>query len=143
MIVYKDIGLADFEPWSGAVSTYERIQNEGKLDQLEAILEEMYPDGVSETTINDILWFEEDSVFEWLGIRSESVIRSDILDAKEELDGLIEEYLAECADINDEYGFGNKTGDDMKQRLYDEDYKEAVKSIRERIKELEEELEGC
>ena len=61
----------DYEPWSGAVSTYERIEEEGKLDALENLLEELYPEGISMVGINDILWFEPDWIFEQLGITDE------------------------------------------------------------------------
>jgi hypothetical protein len=34
-------------------------------------MEDLYPDGLSETQLNDILWFEEDWIFEMLGITDE------------------------------------------------------------------------
>ena len=60
--------FSDYRPWSGAISTYERIEEEGKLDDLENLLEECYPEGISMVGINDILWFDSDWVFEMLGI---------------------------------------------------------------------------
>ena len=35
------------------------------------LIEELHPDGLSETTLNDILWFESDWIFETLGITEE------------------------------------------------------------------------
>lgn len=64
VIIRKSFG--DFEPWSGAVDTWERIQEAGKIDDLENILEIEYPDGIDETELNDLLWFEPETVFEWL-----------------------------------------------------------------------------
>ena len=61
-------GLDKFVPWSGAISTWERIQEENKQDALESTLEDLYPDGMTETELNDLLWFDEESVYEWLGI---------------------------------------------------------------------------
>ena len=61
-------GLSNYQPWSGAVSTYDTIYNEGKLDALEQLMEEIYPDGMSAITLNDILWFDSEWVFESLGI---------------------------------------------------------------------------
>ena len=49
--------FSDYKPWSGAVDTYELIKDADKLDELEACLEELYPDGITATPINDILWF--------------------------------------------------------------------------------------
>ena len=72
MQIYRELDLTSFEPWSGAVDTYERIYNEGKLDDLESLLEELYPDGIEETQLNDLLWFEEEWLFECLGIEEEN-----------------------------------------------------------------------
>lgn len=63
--------LVNFDAWSGAVDTKERIINEGKADEFDNLIEELYPDGLSETQLNDILWFEEDWLFETLGISDE------------------------------------------------------------------------
>lgn len=53
-------GLENYTPWSGAVDFYSEIVNVGKLDELEFALDELYLDGISETELNDLLWFEED-----------------------------------------------------------------------------------
>ena len=44
MRIYSEMDIYDFEPWSGAKSTYERIEDEGKLRELETMLEDLYPD---------------------------------------------------------------------------------------------------
>lgn len=61
----------DYKPWSGAVDTYERLEEEGKLGAFEDLLEELYPEGISMVGINDILWFDWEWVFESLGITDE------------------------------------------------------------------------
>ena len=66
MKIYTEISLNNFEFWSGAKDTVKYLTSE-ELDQIETILEEIYPDGVDETTINDIFWFEDDAIAEWLG----------------------------------------------------------------------------
>lgn len=59
----------EFEPWSGAVDTYNKIEEAGKLDKLESYLEEVFAGSIpSETDINDLLWHESDSVFGALGL---------------------------------------------------------------------------
>ena len=63
--------FSDYKPWSGAVDTYNMIRDAGKLDALESYLEELYPEGIDMTQINDILWFEGDQVLEALGIAEE------------------------------------------------------------------------
>ena len=71
MKITDERGLKHFEPWSRAVETYNRIESEGKIDQLESMLEDLYPEGMTRTELNDLLWFDEESVFEWLGITDE------------------------------------------------------------------------
>lgn len=66
MIITRDISLRDFEPWNGAVPTYEALSVD-ELDQLESELEALYPDGMDETELNDLFWFEEDEVFRLVG----------------------------------------------------------------------------
>ena len=62
------IDFSEYKPWSGAVDTYELIEDAGKLDDLEAYLEECYPDGITAGQINDILWFDSDQVLSYLGL---------------------------------------------------------------------------
>lgn len=74
MKIYTEQSLADFKFWSGAENTAQRIWEElGRegFDQLEEILDELYPDGIDETELNDLLWFDAETVYEWLGIGDE------------------------------------------------------------------------
>lgn len=66
MKVYTEKSLRDFEFWSGAVNTVKYLTDE-ELDQIESILEDICPDGCDETDINDLFWFEDDTIAEWLG----------------------------------------------------------------------------
>ena len=140
MKIYTEISLEDFEAWSGAVSTLDRIKSEGKCDELEATLEELYPDGMDETQLNDLLWFEEDWIFETLGIRTESEIREELEEAREELAELMERFsdeIEEREDFSEE-----KLSDDAKDEIWSIDYKDDADELKEKIKELEEELEN-
>lgn len=118
MRIYNELDLNTFEAWSGAVSTLERIQREGKCEALEATLEELFPDGMDETELNDLLWFESDTVFEWVGLRTETQINDEIQEKKDRLDE-IEAELEE----------------------YKSDYEDEIAELKEEIEELEEELE--
>ncbi len=60
--------ILNFDTWSGATNTKESIINADKVDEFDNLIEELYPDGISETQLNDILWFESDWCFEMLGI---------------------------------------------------------------------------
>lgn len=70
MIIISEKELRNFEFWSGAAENVKELSYE-QLDELEYILTDMYPDGINETTLNDIMWFEFDQVKEWLGIPNE------------------------------------------------------------------------
>ena len=88
------IDFSDYKPWSGAVDTYELIKDADKLDELEFYLEELYPDGITATQINDILWFDSEEVLKYLGLGDEE---------DEEIDESIKEHINDRpADIESE-----------------------------------------
>ena len=66
MKIYTEQSLKNFEFWSGAEDTVKYLTLD-ELDTLEELLEECYPDGIGETELNDIFWFEDDMIAEWLG----------------------------------------------------------------------------
>ena len=63
--------LDSFKPWSGAVDTWEKIVDAGLLGELDSLLEEIYPEGLDETELNDLLWFEPEWILESLGLSDE------------------------------------------------------------------------
>ena len=63
--------LKDFIPWGGAIPWYEEVIKAGKSKEFISILEDVYPEGMTETELNDLLWFEPEVVFEWLGMKWE------------------------------------------------------------------------
>lgn len=74
MKIYIETPLSQFEFWSGAKDTAERIWEEigeSGFDTVEAILEDTYPEGIDETTLNDIFWFEPETIYEWLGMSND------------------------------------------------------------------------
>jgi hypothetical protein len=69
MIIQTETSLRYFEFWAGAADRVKHL-TWGQLDEIEAVLEDIYPDGIDETTLNDIFWFDEDIIAEWLGFES-------------------------------------------------------------------------
>jgi|TARA_R110000822_G_scaffold92610_1_gene213532 hypothetical protein len=63
--------LLTFDAWSGAVETKETIIENRKSQQFDQLIEDIFPDGLTDTELNDILWFETDWVYEALRIREE------------------------------------------------------------------------
>jgi len=68
MEINRSYAFEDFKPWSGAIDTWDALQKYNKVGTLECVLEDLYPNGIEETTLNDLLWFEEESLFEWVGL---------------------------------------------------------------------------
>ena len=68
MKAFAEIKLASFEFWAGAKANAERLTYE-EMEQIEEIIEELYPDGIDEVNINDLFWFEFESVAEWFGYK--------------------------------------------------------------------------
>ena len=71
MKIIREITGQQLEAWGGAVYTLRKISDEDKLDELEQLIEELYPDGIGETELNDLLWFDSDWICETLGIAAE------------------------------------------------------------------------
>lgn len=69
MIIKKVYELEEFQPWSGAVDTWEKILEADKVAEVERMLDDTYGgDEIEETTLNDILWFDSDNVLDYLGL---------------------------------------------------------------------------
>lgn len=131
MTITYELDLNSFEAWSGAKETLERIQREGKCAELENVLEELYPDGMTETELNDLLWFEPETVYEWLEIRSEEQIEKEIEEAEEE--------LAEVqSNMEDDLDDDELTTEERAEII--ESYQPDIDEIKERIADLKEEL---
>ena len=62
------IGLKDFQPTSGGKITKEVILLENKDQEFDFLIEELYPAGLTDNQLNDLLWFEPDWLFNKLGI---------------------------------------------------------------------------
>lgn len=133
-MLYKEMSIYDFKPWSGAVNTYRRLEREGKLDELDSLLPDMFSkDDVEETELNDLLWFEPDTVYELVGLPTESEIREDI----EYINERIEDEESAINDLEmdmTEYEEGTGKWQDIEIEIF-----ERLKEI-ENLKEEKEEL---
>lgn len=91
--IYYDFP-GSYRPWSGAVETWDYIEENDAIDDLERFIDEMYPDGIGETELNDLLWFDSDYVYEALGLRNP--------DAEDEEDEDEEEEEEELTPVSEE-----------------------------------------
>ena len=71
MKITTNTTLENFDAWSGAKDTKETILNEDKGADFDMLIDELYPDGMTETELNDLLWFEDKFLFQNLGIEIE------------------------------------------------------------------------
>lgn len=71
MKIIKDVYADDVrkECWSGARDTIKYLTDD-EIDTILTILEDCYPDGMTDTQLNDFFWFEDDTIAEWLGYNS-------------------------------------------------------------------------
>lgn len=68
MIIKTDISSFDeFEAWSGGKDTLNSLSSDQK-EQLFAMLEDAYPDGMTDSELNDFLWFEDSTIRDWLNL---------------------------------------------------------------------------
>lgn len=74
MYIRQDMNFNDLmnNCWGGAIDTLNRINEFNKEDEFMAHLEEQWLDEMpTMTQINDYLWFEDEFIFECLGISEE------------------------------------------------------------------------
>ena len=68
MKIFTEQSISDFKAWSGAVDTQNKIIEADKENDFDSYIEDLYPDGIDETALNDMLWFDGDQILQDLGI---------------------------------------------------------------------------
>lgn len=71
MTIQKEMNFNDlvYTVWSGAEDTIDNIIRYEKEDELMDLLEEVFCDHIPTLTeVNDLLWFEDEWIYESLGI---------------------------------------------------------------------------
>ena len=76
MKITTEKSLSDFDFWSGAEDRVKYLTDE-ELDTIEQELEELYPEGMEETQLNDLFWFDFDFIAEIIGETEESIFERD------------------------------------------------------------------
>lgn len=70
MRYYVEDSLDNFEAWSGGKDTLDTLKEKGDVDSFECLIEKsasISEEGWSDTNINDFLWFERDTIAQYLG----------------------------------------------------------------------------
>lgn len=80
MKYYVEDNLSNFHFWSGAEDRAAMLTDD-QFEVVEQNMEECAPEGGwSDTAINDLFWFEFDTIAQWLGYKDEEYLREDISD---------------------------------------------------------------
>ena len=102
MKIYSEISLENFEAWSGGRDTLDVLIEKDLCDQLEAIIDDIEPEeGWSDTAINDLLWFERDSIADWLGFSDWDALEHGEEEEEEEEENAFSAFcdsFADCAE---------------------------------------------
>ena len=67
-LTYEMNNIDEFKAWSGAVPTRNAIIENHKQEEFMFILNDIFPNGCTETELNDFLWFDDEFIFSALGI---------------------------------------------------------------------------
>ena len=78
MKIISEIDLSQFNFWSGGKDRADLLTSE-QLDQVGEVLEELYPDGMTDTQVNDLFWFDFDTVKEWIGLKIDKDAIEDVM----------------------------------------------------------------
>ncbi len=65
--IKKEVSLYDFNAWQGGKTTLNNIIEAGKIDMLDDLLNECFEE-LTETQLNDLLWFDDLWLYEQLGM---------------------------------------------------------------------------
>ena len=98
MKITYELDLGKFEAWSGGEETLDRILDEGKENDFEALLEELHPDGIDVTELNDLLRFETDWIYESLGMKTAEELKEE--EAEEAARDAVKEAVKIFEDVN-------------------------------------------
>ncbi len=135
MVVHFELSLENFQAWSGGKDTMDCLSH-SELESLEQHLTELYPDGMTDTELNDFLWFERDLIAELLGYRNaDAMLSQDGENWEEHYNSILaEEFPDEDPDTISEY-----VSDEVIDNTSD---KEVIDGFRAWLEDREDDEEG-
>lgn len=129
MRIVSEISLGDFNAWSGAKRTIEDLERLDLMDEAESYIEEMFEGSMTDTELNDYLWFESDDLWNALNITTYDGYAELIADKEEEI---------EEAENNLEEAIQNGESEAVQEKLFD-----IVERLKEAVEDLKEEQEDA
>jgi hypothetical protein len=73
MKITTETSLNNFEFWSQAQHNADLLTST-QLDVIESTLNDIYPDGMSAEELNDLFWYDFDTILDWIGTDYETLI---------------------------------------------------------------------
>lgn len=83
MKVYYEVDIDEFEFWECGKCVADAF-SEDDLEVIQNKLEELYPNGMSDTELNDLFWHDEDFVAELAGYSSFEKVKEGIKSDEED-----------------------------------------------------------
>lgn len=83
MKIYYEVDIDEFEFWEGGKCVADSF-SEDDLEAIQNKLEELYPDGMSDTELNDLFWHDEDFVAGLAGYYSFQKVKEGIKSDEED-----------------------------------------------------------
>ena len=68
MKIYDELNLSEINTWGGATEVKNIIMNEELEEDFNNLIDELFPNGLSITELNDLLSFDYEYIFNCLGI---------------------------------------------------------------------------
>jgi hypothetical protein len=72
MKITTETSLNNFEFWASAEHNASLLTST-QLDDIESTLNDIYPEGISDTQLNDLFWHDFDAVLDWIGTDYETL----------------------------------------------------------------------
>jgi len=72
MTITSELDLSTFKFWSGAKDFADKLTYT-ELQDMQNHLEDLYPDGMTETHLNDLFWFEDEFICQCIGLDLDEV----------------------------------------------------------------------
>lgn len=102
-VSYELTQYGSYQPWGQAKEAWQYILDNGKFDEFDQLLEEWYPEGIDETSLNDILAYEPETVYPYLGLRDpyNKDVTEDDFDGTTELETVNDIVLCDVDEDNE------------------------------------------
>ena len=106
--MHSENGIREFHARDQAKNTQKRIIEQGKADAFDRLIEECYPEGISKTQLNDLLWFESNWIYETLGMQNPYKDKEEGFEEEASKKSASKKVTAENMDLDDIEAEDNK-----------------------------------